>query len=109
VRSGVAVAHQFFGSDLEVLFRTADALFEGWRRGRVEYFDPTARAFGDIHPVQAGVFFTTTRGHDPDLSRRQRVAADAVFIVEFRGRSELFHAIIADGVAELGVAKFRGP
>ena len=57
----IAVADQLLGSNVEVLFRAADALPERRRCRLVQNLYPAARAFRNVHAIQTWVVFPAAR------------------------------------------------
>ena len=104
-----AVADEFLRARIKVLLGASHTFLK--RRGRrlIQNLDPTARAFGDIDLIQAGVFIASAGRNDPDLPGRQRIAANAVLAVKLGRGHELLHPVLSHRIAELGIAKLGGP
>src|ERR1035441_3734149 len=99
----ITVTGQLLGVGIKVLFGVADAFRERCRCGPVQDAHPGTGAFGDLDAVKTRVLVKSTRTDSPDLAGRQRVGPDAVLALQFRRDHELLYAVLAQGVAEVGV------
>ena len=94
VLARVAVADEFLRAHIEVLLGAPDAFLERRRCRLVQDLHTAAWAFGDVHLIQSWVFVAAAGRDNPSLSRRQRIAANAVLAVQLGRGHELLDSVI---------------
>jgi hypothetical protein len=91
VLARLAISHQFLRARITVLLCKPHAFLESRGCRLVQNLHSTARPFRDVDLIKTWVFVATTSRNDPDLPRRQRIAANAVLAVQLRRGHKLLH------------------